>query len=66
MRYVLLALVLGCAAKSPDSTSTACQRALAGLRADHDAGVACEAAKARALIAEPGCPLTFSCPDGGR
>ncbi len=70
MKYLPIFLpifLLACSgSKTPDSTSTACQRALADLAADRDAGMPCEAAKARALVAEPGCPLNFTCKDGGR
>ncbi len=65
-----LLLVAACASKPPSpavSTEQACQRALAGLKADKAAGMSCATAKDRAARAEPLCPLSFTCLtlDGG-
>ncbi len=61
MRWALVFLA-GCAAASPAvETTSACQRAIGVLTADHAAGLTCEAAKAHAAQVEPMCHLAFTC-----
>ncbi len=45
---------------------TLCARAVEELRAEHDAGATCEAAKQKVLADNPRCQLHFTCRDGGK